>query len=123
VLFDKISREVCRWELEQIQELHREHLGEETTSLVPPRHQSPPYDVLVDCGIEVFRPAMKRKSTSKVERFKELLTGPLPLSELQTAEEIVETYCTTNPSLTAAALPSGQGTAHPAFRYIPLKIR
>lgn len=122
-LFDKISRETCVWELDRVQELHREHTGETTRSLVPPRHQSPPKDVLVENGIEVLRPAMRRRTPTKLRRFKELLAGPLPLSELRSDGDVVETTVTTNPSLSAAALPSGQGTAHPVFRYLPVSLR
>lgn len=122
-LFDEISRETSVWELERVQELHREHTGETTRSLVPPRHQSPPNDVLVENGIEIVRPAMWRRSPTNVHRFKELLVGPLPLSELRRDGDVVETTVTTNPSLTAAALPSGQGTAHPVFRYLPVSLR
>lgn len=122
-LFDEISRETCVWELERVQELHREHTGGPTSSLVPPRHQSPPYDVLVEHGIESVRPSMSNPTPTRVHRFKELLAGPLPLSELRRDGDVVETTCTTNPSLTAAALPSGQGTAHPVFRYLPVSLR
>jgi hypothetical protein len=122
-LFDEISRDVSAWELERVQELHCEYVGEPTVSLVPPRHQSPPYDILVDKGIEVVRPPMQNQARTKFHRFKELLAGPLPLSDLQKSGDIVETYVTTNPTLTAAPLPPGQGKAHPAFRYLPVSLR
>lgn len=123
VLFDEISSDVCAWELETVQGLHRDRLGEATTSLVPPRHQSPPYDILKEQGIDVVRPAMDRQAQTMVHRFAELLAGPVPLSELRMEGDMVETYCTENPTLTAAALPSGQRKAHLAFRYIPTAIR
>lgn len=122
-LFDEISLEVSEWELELVQQLHRQHIGEPTVSLVPPRHQSPSQDVLSDQDIRVFRPAMHRNAKTKIHRFKELLAGPLPQSSLRETDGIVETYCTTNPSLTAASLPSGRGTAHPVFRHIPTRLR
>jgi len=122
VLFDNIPRDVCIWEIDRVQELHRKHNGQPITSLVPPRHQSPPYDVLTDYGIEVVRQPMKKQQTTGVQRFKELLTGPLPLSKLQKTDGVVETFCTTNPSLTAPALPAGQGETHPVFRPIPVSL-
>lgn len=122
-LLDEVSRESCRWELDKAQRVHRQHLGSSPTSLVPPRHQLPPYDLLSEHGISVIRPAMESQSTVKHKRFKELFAGPLPLSELRRQNGIIETYCTTYPSLTAPALPSGQGVPHLAFRYIPLGIR
>lgn len=121
-LFDEITRKTCVWELERAQEVHREHIGKTTDSLVPPRHQSPPHDVLVENGIDVLRPSMERSVRSKPHRFKELLMGPLPLSALQRTD-VVETSCTTYPSLTAAALPSGRGMTHPVFRYLPVSLR
>ena len=121
-LFDEITRETCVWELERVQELHREHMEKTTSSLVPPRHQSPPKEVLVENGIKVLRPPMSKQSPTKIHRFKELLMGPLPLSDLR-RKDVVETYCTTNPSLTAGSLPSGQGTTHHAFRYFPMSLR
>jgi len=122
-LFNDVSRETATWELQQAQDLSRRHLGRETSSLVPPRHHTPPYDVLSDCGISVTRPATKTQTRTKVHRFKELLAGPLPLSELRETDGVVETSCTTNPSLTAAALPSGRGTTHPTFRCLPASVR
>jgi hypothetical protein len=109
VLFDEVSQEVSEWELKMVQQLHREHVGKNTVSLVPPRHQSPSYDVLSDHDIRVFRPAMCRSAKTRIHRFRELLAGPLPQSPLRKTDGIVETYCTTNPSLTAASLPSGRG--------------
>lgn len=66
---------------------------------------------------------MVKQTKTKFHRFKELLLGPLPLSALQKREGTVETTCTTNPSLTSSALPSGQGTTHPVFRWLPVSLR
>lgn len=123
VLLDQVSAETIRWELEQVETVHRRTVGQPPTSLVPPRHRLPAYELLADYGIEVVRPAMAARSTTKGGRFTELLAGPLPQSALRRRDGIVETTCTTYPSLTAPALPSGQGVPHPAFRYIPLSIR
>lgn len=123
VLFDEVSRPVGDWELERAQELHREHTGSRAKSLVPPRHRTPPYDALTGAGVEVVRPAMDRPRGSRPARFKELLAGPLPLSELTVRDGVVETYCTTNPSLTAPAFPLGQGETHVAFRHLPTSLR
>lgn len=122
-LFDEMTDDTVDWELDRAQALHREHVGRSIDSLVPPRHQEPSYDLLADHGIEVVRPSMQRHSRTKLHRFKELLAGPLPLSELAVSDGVVETYCTTNPSLTAAAIASGQRSGHPAFRYIPVSVR
>jgi peptidoglycan/xylan/chitin deacetylase (PgdA/CDA1 family) len=124
ILFDEISDEVSAWELEQVQRLHRDRLGRPTRSLVPPRHQSPPYDVLADCGIDVVRPGITAEAATPAHRFKQLLAGPLPLSELRVSDAgIVETTTTTNPSLTAPTFPSGQGPTYPGFRPIPASVR
>lgn len=118
-LFDEMSRETTAWELRRVQELHRETLGRPATSIVPPRHHSPPYDLLKEYGIEVIRPAMRSETPTKFHRYKELLVGSLPLSELRMRDGVVETSCTTYPSLTAPAFPPGQGPAHRGFRYLP----
>lgn len=123
VLFDEVPRRVGEWELRRTQELHRERTGSATTSLVPPRHRTPPYDLLCDAGIEVVRPPMNRPRRSRPGRFRELLAGPEPLSTLAVRDGVVETYCTTNPSLVAPAFPLGQGGVHPAFRHLPVSLR
>ena len=123
VLLDQISLETCRWELEQVDAVHRQTVGQPPSSLVPPRHHLPPYDLLDQNGIDVVRPAIATQWSTRRGRFTELLAGPLPRSELRRRDGLVETTCTTYPSLTAPALPSGQGIPHPAFRYIPRSIR
>jgi len=123
VLLDQVSEETCRWELDQVETVHRRTVGQPPQSLVPPRHRLPAYDLLSEYGIEVVRPAMDSRSTTRRGRFTELFAGPLPRSELRRHNGIVETTCTTYPSLTAPALPSGQGVSHPVFRYIPRSIR
>lgn len=123
VLFEEVSREVAAWELERVQALHREHAGGPTTSLVAPRHHSPPADVLRDAGIRVVRPPLERSAATKGHRFVQLLAGPEPLSALRVADGLVETTCTTNPSLTAPSLALGQGPPHAAFRPLPESLR
>lgn len=123
VLFEGASRRTAAWELERAQELHRKRAAGPTTSLVPPRHQLPPYDVLADRGIEIVRPAMERRAGSRVGRFAELLAGPTRGAEPAVTDGVVETYCETNPTLTAAALPAGRRSPHPAFRYLPVRVR
>ena len=123
VLMEQVSPETCRWELDQAATIHRQTVGQPPSSLVPPRHGLPAYELLADYGIDVVRPAMGTQSSTKRGRFTELFAGPLPRSKLRRRDGLVETTCTTYPSLTAPALPSGQGVPHPAFRYIPRSIR
>jgi hypothetical protein len=122
-VLDEVTRTVAEWELRRAQEMHREHTGGRARSLVPPRHGMPSSDLLSEHGIETVRPPLDRETGSTARRFKQLLAGPEPLSVLRRRDGIVETYCTTNPSLTAPALPSGQGGTHPAFRSLPEAIR
>jgi peptidoglycan/xylan/chitin deacetylase (PgdA/CDA1 family) len=122
-LFDEVSRETARWELRHTQNIHEANLGKPTVSLVPPRHHSPPYEILRESGIEILRPAIHQRSRTKIHRFKQLLAGPIPTRATNISDGIVETYCTTYPSLTASALPSGQRRAHAAFRYLPVTLR
>jgi len=122
-LFSDAGRDVCAWELRRAQELHSTHAGGPADSLVPPRHQSPEYDLLHAHDVDCLRPAMPSEQASDLRRYKQLLAGPLPLSTLRSRDGVVETYCTTYPSLTAPSLPAGQRATHPAFRPLPERVR
>jgi hypothetical protein len=47
----------------------------------------------------------------------------VPTFEPRTVDGVVETYCTSYPSLTAPSLPAGQRDAHPAFAVLPVRLR
>lgn len=111
-------------DLEAAQRVHERHLGERTVSLVPPRHQQWDADLLADAGIEIARYGVDTGDKSAVNRARELLAGPLPTWEPELVDGVVETYCTTYPSLVSPAIVSGrQRRKHPVFRAVPLTVR
>lgn len=98
--------ELVEHELETSIELH-ERGGEPVRSIVPPRHSRPPNDLLREHGIRVARYAIPTDTGGRVSRLRELTVGPHPLWDTAVVDGVVETYCTTYPSLTASSLPSG----------------
>ncbi|MFB6187153.1 MAG: hypothetical protein ABEI86_09845, partial [Halobacteriaceae archaeon] len=52
-----------------------------------------------------------------------MLSRNHPVTELDSTEELIRTYCTPHPSLTSPILPNGQQSEHPAFRLIPQQVR
>lgn len=122
-LFDRISEEVATWELRQACRVHEEFGLDRPVSLVPPRHYRPPADVLEACGIETVRIPGYLSAPTKVHRFDRLLLSPQSPTPPRLVGDVVETYCTSYTSLTAASLPAGQLDVHPAFRPIPKSLR
>jgi peptidoglycan/xylan/chitin deacetylase (PgdA/CDA1 family) len=123
VLFDRISREVAAWELQQAQRVNEAFGLDPPVSLVPPRHYRPPRDVLVEHGIETLRIPGYLPARTKVHKFDRLLASPQPPTPPRLVDDVVETYCTSFTSLTAASLPAGQLPVHPVFRPIPRSLR
>ncbi|QZY00134.1 hypothetical protein [Halobaculum rubrum] len=122
VLCGTEPRELVDHELETSIALH-ERLGEPVRSLVPPRHSRPPNGLLCEHGVRVARYAIPTDDGSRVSRFRELTVGPHPLWDTAVVDGVVETYCTTYPSLTASSLPSGRTPAPRLFRAFPLAVR
>lgn len=121
-LFDRISPETASWELRQARRVHEEFGLEAPTSLVPPRHYRPPRDVLVEESIETVRIPGYLPESTNVQKFDRLLLSPQPPTPPRLVDGVVETYCTSYTSLTAASLPAGQLSVHPAFRPIPKSL-
>ena len=119
---DTMPPEVQEQELEHAQRLHERVIGDQTASLVPPRHVCPSLDVLADHGIEIGRVQAGDPASNPVQRFRELLLGPSLVRPPELNDSLVETYCTRHPSLTAPSLPSGRSPPHPAFRWLPVRI-
>lgn len=122
VLCGQVPRSVVDEELATSLALHEE-LGVTVRSIVPPRHSRPPNDLLADHGINVARYAIPTSGHGRLRRFRELTVGPHPLWHPRVVDDVVETYCTTYPSLTASSLPSGQSATPRLFRPLPLEIR
>lgn len=123
VLFGRISREVATWELQQVRRVHEEFGIETPGSLVPPRHYRPPADVLREEGIEIVRVPGYLPAPTKAHKLRRLAVEPQPPTPPRLVDGIVETYCASYTSLTAASLPTDQRPVHPVFRPLPGSVR
>jgi hypothetical protein len=123
VICGRSSRETVAWELERAQAGLRELTGSETKSIVPPRHSQPDRATLREAGIEISRVARDTSGVGTLERVRELVVGPHPAHEPRLVDGVVETYCTSYPSLTASTLPSGQRPPPAPFRALPVRLR
>jgi peptidoglycan/xylan/chitin deacetylase (PgdA/CDA1 family) len=124
----EVSEERLRWEFERVFETHEEHGLDRPVSLVPPRHSPPPRDVLKDLDIGIVRAPRAqlpsaREPPTRAHLAKDILTGEQPIAAPRLVDDVVETYCTRYPSLTAPFLPMGQTSPHPVFRTLPLAVR
>lgn len=122
VLFDRISRDVAAWELQQARRVHEEFGLDPPVSLVPPRHYRPPADLLVEHGIETLRIPGYLPARTRAHKFDRLLLSPQPPTPPRPVEGVLETYCASYTTLTAASLPAGQLPVHPAFRPLPKSL-
>lgn len=117
-----VADELIDLELQRAQRLH-ERYGGRVESFVPPLHSEPPNPVVRRNGITTVRYARERQSPTRLNRLKELTTGPHPEWPPQVVDEVLESYCTTYPSLTARSLPAGRRDTHPVFRSLPIAVR
>lgn len=123
LLCDRASDDLLGTELRRCSALHG-RLGESVSSFVPPRHYRPNTEALRRNGIRVARYAKVKESRTPAHRFKQLVVGPHPEWEPRVVDGLLETYCTTYPSLTARTLPSGQETTtFGPYRALPLAVR
>lgn len=123
LLCHEASDELLDLELERVQSLHSA-IDEPVSSFVPPRHYPPNNEVLTRNGIETARYAIATSDTTQFQRFKELTIGPAPTWPMRTDGSLLETYCTTYPSLTASSLPAGQDSVtEPVFAALPIPVR
>jgi len=120
---DSVSAETLSWELGAAQEQLTAVTGSRTVSIVPPRHRRPSADLLRDADIEIMRMSRDTSDRSRPARLKELLVGPHPTFEPLLVDGIVETYCTSYPSLTSSALPAGQRSPLAPFSALPASVR
>ncbi|WP_232701046.1 polysaccharide deacetylase family protein [Halobacterium wangiae] len=123
VICGEATPETVAWELEEAQSLIRAATGSGTDSIVPPRHSRPPAEQLREAGIECMRMSRDTSDRSTAARLKELLYGPHPVYEPELVDGVVETYCTSYPSLTSSALPSGRRSVPAPFRALPVRLR
>lgn len=126
VLCNCFSDNQLSWELDQVNTVHREFGLESPKSIVTPRHQAPSYDVLREYDIRIIRKPVqdyRDDNRGKISTFKWILTRSHPIQPAAVQGEIIESYCTPHPSLTATHLPSGQKPPHPVFSAIPVSVR
>lgn len=123
VLCNEVTAETFAWEVERAQTQLVDLTGSETVSIVPPRHLRPSAGWLRDAGIEIERVSRDTSDRNRLSRLKELIYGPHPTFEPTLVDGVVETYCTSYPSLTSSALPSGQRDPLRPFATMPLGTR
>lgn len=124
---DETTEEVLDHELQRVEEVHSDAGLATPTSIVPPRHNQPSYQVLRDHGIEVVRRPLEDYAPpldSRIAKFLWFLTRSHPVGTIEIRDDVVETRCTPHPSLTNLLLSKGQeGPPHTVFRGIPHRIR
>lgn len=120
---DDVRAETLAWELRESQALLQRTTGRRTVSIVPPRHRRPPAELLRAADVEIMRMSRDTSDRSRPARLKELLFGPHPAFEPALVEDVVETYCTSYPSLTSSALPAGQRAPLAPFSALPIRTR
>jgi hypothetical protein len=125
ILCEEVSADTVRHEIKRSQEIHREFGLSSPKSIVFPRHQTPPYDVFSDLGIEVVRRPIENYYVPEnlIRKFAWGVKRSHPTTELGKKQGIVETRCTSHPSLSSGFLRTGQAELHPVLRTIPLRIR
>lgn len=123
VLCDEVSDRTIKTELTKVQQLHQERLGEETVSLVTPRHRDVSLEAISDCGIEIMRVPTENLPDGRLSRLYWYLFGSHPVRDLSQKQGITQTYTSPAMSLTAYHLPTGQTSPHPIFRVVPEAIR
>jgi len=119
----EVPEETVTWEIERARQAHRSFGLPRPRSLVPPRHSLPPAAVVRETGIETVRTPATSRPATRPREFLHYLSRSHPVREPERIDEIVETYSSMSPSLTAPSLQSGQRPPHPAFRAIPRAIR
>jgi len=123
VPFDTVSEETIAWEFERSQSVHERVCGERTASLVPPRHRRAPARLLRDADVEIQRMSRDTDDGTTLDRAKELLVGPHPVFEPALVDGVVETYCSSYPSLSSSALPAGQRPPPRVLQSMPRRFR
>ncbi|MDH5021543.1 polysaccharide deacetylase family protein [Halobacterium rubrum] len=123
VICGDASPETVAWELRRAQSQLETLTGSAAHSVVPPRHSPPERATLRGAGIETVRVSRDTSDRGRLARAGELVVGPHPTFEPRLVDGVVETYCTSYPSLTASTLPSGQRPPPPPFRALPVGLR
>lgn len=123
----EVPRETVAHDLRAARRLHEEHGTDELVSLVPPRHSTPPRDVLREVGIETVRVPHYRspefgEPKTPLHKFKSIVGGPHPVAPPHVIDGVVETYSPVYKTLAVEYLPLGEYDTHPAYRWIPTSV-
>jgi peptidoglycan/xylan/chitin deacetylase (PgdA/CDA1 family) len=124
VLFDSIEYDVADHELTLVEEAHAEAEIPSPTSLIPPRHNSPPVNVLLNQGIDAVRypaePIDRRQyPIQSINVCKRIPVG----RQFEMDGEMLWSFCDPWPSLTSAMLPTGQRPVSFPMSAIPIALR
>lgn len=122
------SRETLRWEFDRVLDTHDDLGLKRPDSLVPPRHSQPSRNILKEYSIGIVRSPRSRapkssEASNRLQLGKNVVTGKQPIVRPRIVDDIVETYCTRYPSLTAPFLRTGQKQPHSIFQIIPVSLR
>lgn len=125
---DEVDSAVVEWELDRARKIHERYGLSSSESIVPPRHGTPPADVLADGGIRVKRaphyqaPGETRPS-SDVRKLYEILLERHPTVEPHETDGVLETYSPEYTTLAVPYLQTGTYEPHPVYRPIPRTLR
>jgi hypothetical protein len=122
---DRETPDTLATELRRSRERHQQYGLAPPVSFVPPNHKSPSRRVCREEGIKIIRRPFPEYSNPEggIQSFYWTLQRSHPVRESESANGIVETYCTPHPSLTEGYLATGTHQPRPEYRHIPLKIR
>jgi len=126
VLCDEIDDDVLRWELDRALDRHADAGLANPRSFVAPRHRQVDRALLSEYGIETIRTPFDGYGAwpgGPPGTAAWILGRRHPTGTPTEADGVLETRCTTHPSLTAQHLPQGQRPPHIAFRAIPRRVR
>ncbi|MWG33184.1 polysaccharide deacetylase family protein [Halomarina oriensis] len=123
----EVPEETVAHDLRTAHAAHERFGLDDVVSLVPPRHSTPPRDVLREVGIETVRVPHYRSSEfgdprTPLHKLREIITGPHPVAEPHLVDGVVETYSPVYKTLAAEYLPLGEYDTHPAYRWIPTSV-
>lgn len=128
VLAEHLSADALTLDLEMARAVHRDTGTDLSSSIVLPRHEAPPEGLLSEFGFDCVRVPFydhrelgpwrhKGKVASRVLGRRHAIADP------GMRDEVLETYCAPEPTLTAPFLRNGGAGPHPIFRPIPLAVR
>ncbi|AGB15255.1 Polysaccharide deacetylase [Halovivax ruber XH-70] len=125
---DAVDPTVVEWEVDRSRRVHERNGVPAATSIVPPRHGTPPSETLAEGGIRVkrsphYRAPGERRPSSDVRKLYEILLERHPTVSPREMDGIIETYSPEYTTLAVPYLQTGQYSPHPVYRPIPHTFR